>query len=145
MYSRAPFAAPTIDSGRFKGSTVNLFEKWCSLRGESAIPASPTIIARFIADIAPMGIDRVWPAVLEISRAHYVIALPDPTNSYPVTTAINELSKLEPPRSWPAAEKLRFSTLPYDIQLVISNRERDRDKQIRQLQNEFATLKHKES
>ena len=124
---------------------MNMFEKWCSLRGESAIPASPTIIARFIADIAPMGIDRVWPAILEISRAHYIIGLPDSTQSFPVASAINELSKLSPPRSWPAAEKLRFATLPYDIQLVISNREADRDKQIRQLQNEFAALKHKET
>ena len=124
---------------------MNMFEKWCALRGEAAIPASPTIIARFIKDVAPMGIDRVWPAVLEISRAHYTVGLPDVTNSFPVASAINALSKLEAPRSWPAAEKLRFATLPYDIQLVISNREADRDKQIRHLQNEFAALKHKET
>jgi len=118
-----------------------MFKDWCSLRGEQAIPASPTIIARFIADVAPMGIDRVWPAVLEISRAHYVIGLPDSTQSFPVASAINELSKLEPPRSWPAAEKLRFATLPYDIQKCIATRERDRDHQIRTMQNEFAKLK----
>lgn len=120
---------------------MKLFSDYCALRGEQAIPASPTIIARFIKDIAPMGIDRVWPAVLEISRAHYVITLPDPTLSYPVTTAINELSGIEPPRSWPDPEKARFLTLPYDIQLTISKREADRDKQIRQMQNEFAKLK----
>ena len=120
---------------------MQMFEKWCSIRGESAIPASPTIIARFIADIAPLGIDRVWPAVLEISRAHYMIGLPDVTISYPVTMAINEIANIPAPRSWPAAEKARFKTLPYDMQLVISKREADRDKQIRQLQNEFAQLK----
>jgi hypothetical protein len=124
---------------------MRIFSDWCSLRGEQAIPASPTIIARFIKDVAPMGIDRVWPAILEISRAHYVITLPDPTLSYPVTTAINELSKIEPPRSWPAQEKTRFMTLPFDIQLTISKREADRDKQIRQMQNEFAAIKRKES
>ena len=120
---------------------MDMFEKWCALRGEQAIPASPTIIARFIADIAPMGIDRVWPAVLEISRSHYIIGLPDSTQSFPVASAINELSKLEAPRSWPAAEKLRFSTLPYDIQLVISKREADRDKRVQQLQNEVAQIR----
>ena len=121
---------------------MKMFEAWCNLRGEKAIPASPTIIARFIADISPMGIDRVWPAILEISRAHYIIGLPDSTQSFPVASAINELSKLSPPRSWPAAEKLRFATLPYDIQLVISKREADRDKQIkRMLQNECSKLK----
>jgi hypothetical protein len=120
---------------------MDMFSKWCALRGEQAIPASPTIVARFIADVAPMGIDRVWPAVLEISRAHYTVGLPDVTNSFPVANAINELSKLEAPRSWPAAEKPRFLTLPYDIQLTISKREADRDKQIRTMQNEFAKLK----
>jgi hypothetical protein len=118
-----------------------MFEKWCALRGESPIPASPTIVARFIADVAPLGIDRVWPAVLEISRAHYTVGLPDVTNSFPVAAAINALSKLEAPRSWPAAEKLRFSTLPYDIQKCIATREADRDHRIRTMQNEFATLK----
>jgi hypothetical protein len=120
---------------------MSMWEKWCSLRGESAIPASPTIIARFIKDVAPMGIDRVWPAVLEISRAHYTIALPDPTFSYPVTTAINALSKLDPPRSWPAQEKARFLTLPYDIQSILAKRQADADRQVRRLQNEVATLK----
>lgn len=120
---------------------MKMFSDWCSLRGETAIPASPTIIARFIKDIAPMGIGRVWPAVLEISRAHYIIGLPDSTQSFPVASAINELSKLAAPRSWPDPEKARFRTLPYDIQLVISNREADRDKQIRQMQNEFSKLK----
>jgi hypothetical protein len=120
---------------------MEMFQKWCSLRGEQAIPASPTIIARFIKDVAPMGIDRVWPAVLEISRAHYVIGLPDSTISFPVTAAMNDLSGITPPRSWPAEEKARFLTLPYDIQQTISKREADRDKQIRQMQNEFAKLK----
>jgi hypothetical protein len=120
---------------------MDMWSKWCALRGEQAIPASPTIIARFIADISPLGIDRVWPEILQISRAHYTVGLPDVTNSFPVANAINELSKLEPPRSWPAAEKPRFLTLPYDIQLTISKREADRDKQIRTMQNEFAKLK----
>jgi len=119
---------------------MQMFEKWCALRGEKAIPASPTIIARFIADVAPMGIDRVWPAVLEISRAHYIIGLPDSTQSFPVASAINELSKLAPPHSWPAAEKLRFMTLPYDIQLVISKREADRDREVKRMHSEFAKL-----
>jgi hypothetical protein len=120
---------------------MNMFEKWCSLRGEQAIPASPTIIARFIADVAPMGIDRVWPAVLEISRAHYTIGLPDPTNSFPVTTAVNELSKIEPPRSWPAEEKARFLTLPFDIQSILLKRQNDFDREVKHMHTKFAELK----
>lgn len=120
---------------------TQMFDRWCALRGEQSIPASPTIIARFIADIAPMGISKVWPEILEVSRAHYVLTLPDPTLSYPVTDAINKISGIEPPRSWLVAERERFLTLPYDLQCTISRREADRDKQIRTMQNEFAKLK----
>lgn len=120
---------------------MEMFQKWCSLRGEQAIPASPTIIARFIKDVSALGIDRVWPAVLEISRAHYVITLPDPTLSFPVTTAINELSQIKPPRSWPDPEKARFLTLPYDIQSVLLKRQNDFDHEVKRLHREFAKLK----
>ena len=120
---------------------MDMWSKWCALRGEQAIPASPTIIARFIADIAPLGIDRVWPEILQISRAHYTVGLPDVTNSFPVATAINALSKLTPPRSWPAEEKLRFATLPYDLQVIILKRETDRDREVKHMHAQFAKLK----
>jgi hypothetical protein len=120
---------------------MEMFQKWCSLRGESAIPASPTIIGRFIKDVSALGIDRVWPAVLEISRAHYIIALPDPTLSFPVTTAINELSGIKPPRSWPDPAKQRFLTLPFDIQSILLKRQDDYDREVKRLHREFARLK----
>jgi hypothetical protein len=94
------------------------------------------VIARFVADIAPMGISDVWQAVQEISRAHYMIGLADPTIGGPVTAAINEIAKIDPPRSWPKEDQIRFRTLPYDMQLIVSKREADRDRQIRHMQNE---------
>lgn len=120
---------------------MTMWERYCALNGHSAVPASPTMIARFIAELAPLGIDQVWSAVLEISRAHYCIGLPDPTVSAPVTIEINKISGISPPRSWPHEERIRFASLPYDIQIIISKREADRDKQIRHMQNEFAQLR----
>ena len=120
---------------------METFEKWCALNGVKAHGASPTIIARFVKDIAPLGISRVWRTNQEISRAHYVVGLADPTLGGPVAAAINEISRIAPPRSWPKEEQIRFLTLPYDIQLVISIREADRDKQIRQMQNECSKPK----
>jgi hypothetical protein len=120
---------------------MNLFERWCVLNGHKPFGASPETIARFVSDIAPMGIAAVWDAVQEVSRAHYMHGLPDPTLGGPVAAAINAIAKIGPPRSWPAEEKLRFLTLPYDIQLIISKRERDRDNQVRTMQHEFAKLK----
>jgi hypothetical protein len=112
---------------------MTMWGKWCSLHGHQPMPASPTMIARFIAELAPLGISEVWPAVLEISRAHYCIGLPDPTVSAPVVTEINKISGISPPRSWPAEDQIRFRTLPYDLQLIVSKREADRDRQIRQM------------
>jgi hypothetical protein len=120
---------------------MEMFQKWAALNGVKAHGASPIVIARFVKDIAPLGISRVWRAVQEISRTHYVIGLADPTLGGPVAAAINEISKIAPPRSWPKEEQIRFLTLPYDIQITIEKRERDRDNQVRTLQNEFATLK----
>ena len=84
---------------------------------------------------------RCGDAVQEVSRAHYTHGLPDPTLGGPVAAAINDIAKIDPPRSWPAEEKLRFLTLPYDVQLIISKRERDRDNQVRKIQNELAQFR----
>lgn len=118
-----------------------MFERWCILNGHKPFGVSPAIVAQFVDDIAPMGIEQVWPAVQEVARMHTAHGLPDPTQSKDVAAAINAIAKIDPPRSWPAEEKLRFLTLPYDIQLIISKREADRDKQIRHMQNELAQLK----
>jgi hypothetical protein len=113
-----------------------MWEKWCALNGHQAMPASPTMIARFIAELAPLGISQVWPTVLEISRAHYCIGLPDPTVSAPVQIEINKISGISPPRSWPHEERIRFASLPYDIQAWLAKRQAIDDALIRKLQNE---------
>jgi hypothetical protein len=118
------------------------FEKWCLLNDKQPIPASPTLISRFIEDVAGMGIERVWEAVQEISRAHYLIGLPDPTlGAGLVTNAINKLSGVQPPRSWTKEMQTRFLSLPFDVQNEIGRREAERDAVLRRAQNEVAELK----
>jgi hypothetical protein len=120
---------------------MNLFERWCVLNGHKPFGASPETVARFVADIEPLGIGQVWKAVQAISRAHSAHGLPDPTLGGPVAAAINAVAKIDPPRSWPAEEKLRFLTLPYDIQSYLAKRQAADDSLIRKLQNELAQLK----
>jgi hypothetical protein len=125
---------------------MTMWEKWCALHGhQPPVPASTTMIARFIAELSPLGVEQVWQAVLEISRAHYCIGLPDPTVSAPVVTEMNRLSGIKPPRSWPAEEKLRFATLPYDVQAYLAKRQAADDALIRKLQNELAQLKKEQT
>lgn len=116
---------------------IEMFQRWCVLNGTSSLPASPVMIARFIGDVSPeLGMDELWPIVTEISRSHYAIGLADPTAGGLVAAKINEIAFVEPPRSWPKAEKERFLQFPYDLQLAVAKREADRDLTIRRAFNE---------
>jgi hypothetical protein len=51
------------------------------------------------------------------------------------------LPPIEPPRSWTTEEKDRFRSLPRETQEYLAQREQDRDRSVRQSQNEAAELK----
>lgn len=122
-------------------SEPTTFERWCMLNEAQPIPATPMVVARFVNAVAPWGMQKIWPMVQEISRAHYTIGLADPTLGGAVAAAINEIAKIDPPRSWPADEKRRFASLPYDLQIYLCEREKQRDKEVRRAQGEAAKAK----
>src|SRR3954469_21964649 len=105
-----------------------MFVKWCQLNGASSCPAAPMDVARFVSDCAPLGIERLWSAVQEISRLHASLGLADPTLGMPVAAAISDVTGIEPPRSWPDRYKSRFKSLPYDVQLFVVSHETRREK-----------------
>jgi hypothetical protein len=115
-----------------------MFVKWCELNGLSPCPAMPAHIARFIVDCAPLGIERLWPAIQDISRLHVSVGLADPTLGGVVAKAIGDLAGIDPPRSWPAAHKQRFKSLPYDLQVYVAAHEAQRERALRRAQNEAA-------
>ena len=115
-----------------------MFERWCILNGHQPFGAAPAIVAQFVNDIAPMGIEQVWKAVQDVARMHSAHGLPDPTVNPCVAAAINEIAKIDPPRSWPDEEKRRFLTLPYDIQAWLSKRQAIDDALIRKIQRQLA-------
>jgi hypothetical protein len=121
---------------------MKTFENWCLLNDVAPIPAAPATVAQFVATIAPLGIAQVWPIVQEISRAYYTKGLADPTLSGTVCAAINEIARIDPPRSWPREHKARFLQLPYDLQAYVSARENDRDKAVKRAQSEAGKLRH---
>lgn len=118
-----------------------MFTKWCELNGISAYPAAPIAVARFVSDCATLGIERLWPAVQEISRMHVVVGLADPTLGGGVADAIDRVARVVPPRSWPGDRKQRFKTLPYDLQVFVAAREAQREQAIRRAQNEAASAR----
>jgi len=120
-----------------------MFENWCLLHDLEPVPAAPATVAKFVADIAPMGIEKVWPIVGEISRAHYMAGHADPTLGGPVAVAINDIAKIDPPRSWPKEQKFRFTSLPYDLQVYVAAHDKQRETTVRKALNEAAVLRQR--
>ena len=120
-----------------------MFVKWCELHGLSPCPAAPAHVARFVVDCAPLGIERLWPAIQDISRLHVSVGLADPTLGGVAAEVISDLAGIDPPRSWPAAPKQRFKSLPYDLQVDVAAHEAQREKALRRAQNEAANARQK--
>jgi hypothetical protein len=120
-----------------------MFVKWCELNGLSPCPAAPAHVARFVVDCAPLGIERLWPAIQDISRLHVAVGLADPTLGGVTAEAISDLAGIDPPRSWPAGPKQRFKSLPYDLQVYVAAHEAQREKALRRAQNEAASARQK--
>ncbi len=120
-----------------------MFVRWCELNGVSSCPAAPVTVARFITDCAALGIERLWPAVQQISKMHASLGLADPTLGEPAAAAINRIAGVLPPRSWPDHHKRRFRSLPYDLQAYVAAHEAQREKALRRAQNEAASARQK--
>jgi hypothetical protein len=121
----------------------SMFGNWCELNGIAGCPAAPAAVAKFVADCASLGMERLWPAVQEISIAHASFGLADPTLGGAVAAAINDVAGIDPPRSWPSDRKQRFKSLPYDLQVYVAAHEARREKEIRRAQNEAAAARQK--
>lgn len=128
---------------RARMQAAPMFTKWCQLNGRSPCPAAPGDVARFVSDSAALGIERLWPAVQEISKLHVSLGLADPTSGGVASAAISALARIAPPRSWPDDRKNRFKSLPYDLQVYVAGHELQRDKALRRAQNEAAIAKQK--
>jgi hypothetical protein len=118
-----------------------MFAKWCELNGGSLCPAPPALVANFVSDCAALGIERLWPAVQEISKMHVALGLADPTLGGAASAAIDAVAGVTPPRSWPSDQKLRFKALPYDLQVYVAAHEAQREKTIRRAQNEATSAR----
>jgi hypothetical protein len=118
---------------------LSTFEKWCIPRQINPLPVAPAYVAAFIRDSQPvLPFEKVWETVQEISRSHLENGLADPTAGGPVAEAINAISRIEPPRSWPKAEKEMFLRLPYDLQKYWHDRSKETDRAVGRAHNEAA-------
>lgn len=120
-----------------------MFARWCELNGVCWCPAAPAVVAKFVTDCASLGIETLWPAVQEVSRAHVALGLADPTLGGIAAAAVDKVAGISPPRSWPDDCKRRFASLPYDLQVYVAGHEAQRERALRRAQNEAATARQK--
>lgn len=130
-----------LAQARFRAAPM--FARWCELNAASFCPAAPVAIARFVADCDALGIERLWPAIQEISKLHVSLGLADPTLGDPASAAVSAVAGVQPPHAWSDNHKRRFKSLPYDLQLYIAGHEQQREKALRRAQNEAAAAKRK--
>jgi len=118
------------------------FVAWCEAKGLPWRPASPGSVALFVLEHQSLGIETLLQILQGISAAHEALAMSDPTTSWSVTSALNRITKLVPPRSWPKAEREMFARLPYALQHYVAMHEDRREREIRRAHNEAAALRH---
>ena len=116
-----------------------VFIMWCEQRGVRYLPATPSVIATFVQEIAHRGDDFVLSVLAAIRRGHVNLNTADPTASRPVHFVLEKILKTDlAPRSWPAIEKTLWATLPAPTRKIIARREAERENDFRQKQNELS-------
>ncbi|MCS3517070.1 hypothetical protein [Bradyrhizobium elkanii] len=112
------------------------FHNWCRLMGHHPLPAAPLTVAAFIGDQGGLKPDLLSAEVAAIDEQHQALGYAPPGRSDVALKAFAAVHPVEPPRSWTNAEKQRFLQLPYDLQLVMSRREADREKELKRTYGE---------
>jgi hypothetical protein len=119
-----------------------LLTPWLTFCRDKSIrhaPAKSWCVAAYVLDRHKQGIDveQILAELNAITRLHSKFGLADPVTG-PAHLAIERIAEIKPPRSWPAADKALFTTLPAAIRFRILTRETQRDVGLRRLQSEYA-------
>lgn len=75
--------------GRSDSSTWALFRDWCAATDQSALPADPSLLARFL-DAHPAGVSTQRRRVAVIDRVHRRCGLAEPGHTVTVRLALND-------------------------------------------------------
>jgi hypothetical protein len=139
--SLGPIAKPELTQD--VRDRLAVFIAYCKSNNVRHCPARPQTCAAFTkAEAAngrdPQGIVSLLAAVDDLHQHH---GLASPTHTQVVRATLDNIIKVDPPRSWPAAEKAEFARLPPTIREIIAKRENNRDRELRRKRSEFAELK----
>lgn len=120
------------------------FQSFCQTRGVRFLPAHPATVASFAFSENSFGVpsERIMSALEAIELNHDNAGLPNPIATSMVRAALGKVLTLPAPR-WPDRDKLKFFTLPIEVQAVILRREKRNTQEIKRCQLEAADLRHK--
>ncbi len=92
----------------------SLFEKFCSERSVRQLPAKPWTVSAFILHEIANGRDVQGCLALlaAIEAVHDSHSLSNPTATAIVRATLNQIIKIEPPRSWAKDEKAEWAKAP---------------------------------
>jgi hypothetical protein len=121
------------------------FLSWTTEKSVRYAPAKPYVVAQFILEQSATGAttESILRQVEAISRLHDKYGLSNPTATLAARSALEREFAIDPPRSWKAPEKEMFVTLPAEIRAAISRREKQREVEVRRLQNSVAEEKRR--
>ena len=114
------------------------FVIYAKQRGVASFPASPALVAYFMAHVAE---EIIAESLQTIVRVHNASGLANPCATAAVLEVLSRRIKLDCPRSFNAADRQLFLQLSPDLQLTVARRERERDRTLRKGQNEIAEMK----
>src|SRR5262245_37572192 len=119
------------------------FLAWTTQASVRYAPAKPFVVAAYVDHLAATGISTatILRRVNAISALHDRYNLADPVRTTVVRTVLRDVVAGEPPRSWNKEEQKSFVQLPPEIQAAVARRERQREIELRRMQNELADLR----
>jgi hypothetical protein len=122
---------------------LDSFNKWAGSRSARRCPAKPATVALWALEQADLGVpvQQILAQLDAIEKLHDKFSLSNPVRTAIVQAALETIIKVDPPRSWPREDKVRFARLDPDTREIIAKRENDRDKELRRLQARAAEAK----
>ena len=119
---------------------LDIFGKWAASKSVRKCPAKPHVVAAFCIEQHEMGATAqvILSLLAAIEALHDYHSLSNPVRVAVVRAVLEQIVKIEPPRSWPAEDKVLFAQLDPAIRRIIAEREIERDRGLRRLQNKAA-------
>jgi hypothetical protein len=122
---------------------LNPFIEWCAKQGVRHCVAKPAVVAQYLTENLLLGEEFAFNTLKAIEALHDFYSQPSPARTQLVHAVLAKIIELPAPRSWKREAQTLWPALPPDIRWELTRREKDRDREVRERQNEAAELRHK--